>query len=107
MLRAKLMIEELGETLVAMTQKDLVAIADGLADLLVVTFGTALAYGIDIGPVWQAVHKSNMAKLGPDGQPIRREDGKVLKPADWQPPNIKEALIPSGFYDPRYHEPGA
>lgn len=66
---------------------DLVEAADALADINVVAKGSALTLGIDVDAVFEIVHATNMAKLGPDGRPIRREsDGKVLKPAGWQPP---------------------
>jgi predicted HAD superfamily Cof-like phosphohydrolase len=61
-------------------------VAKELADILYVTYGTAAAFGIDIDAVFDIVHASNMSKLGEDGKPIYREDGKVLKG-----PNYKEA----------------
>lgn len=87
-LRVRLMREELDETVVAMADDDLPGIADGLADLIYVSIGTALAYGIPLERVWDAVHAANMAKLGPDGKPIRDAGGKVVKPAGWTPPDI-------------------
>ena len=61
---------------------------DGLADLLYVIFGSAVAWGIDLEPFFNEVHRANMAKLsGP-----KREDGKQLKPEGWQPPAIQEEL---------------
>lgn len=86
------MDEELDETLQAMCRDDLPAIADGLADLIYVALGTAIAYGIDLRPVWSAVHAANMAKIGGP----TREDGKVLKPEGWQPPDIKGILERQG-----------
>jgi len=63
-------------------------IAKELADLLYVVYGTAVSYGINVDEVFDIVHKSNMSKLGPDGKPIYREDGKALKG-----PNYKRAEI--------------
>lgn len=63
-------------------------IAKELADLLYVVYGTAVSYGINIDEIFDAVHKSNMSKLGADGKPIYREDGKALKG-----PNYKKAEI--------------
>lgn len=63
-------------------------VAKELADLLYVTYGTAASFGIDIDKVFKEVHRSNMSKLGEDGKPIYREDGKVLKG-----PNYSEAQI--------------
>lgn len=65
-LRRRLMTEELmgsGELIESMVIKDLVGIADGLADLLYVVFGTAVSYGIPMDQVFGIVHKANMAKL--------------------------------------------
>lgn len=87
-LREKLLREEFGETLEALQAGDLVELADGLADLIVVAIGTALEHGIDLRPVWDEVHRSNMAKKG---GPIR-EDGKQLKPKGWVPPQIEKVL---------------
>lgn len=66
---------------------DLNAAADAIADILYVTFGAAIALGIDIGPVWDIVQRCNMAKAG---GPIR-EDGKRLKPEGWVPPDAEIA----------------
>ena len=71
---------------------DTIEYADALADLVYVCFGAAIEAGIDLNMVLREVHISNMAKLDADGKPIYREDGKVAKPAGWQPPNIKEVL---------------
>jgi len=86
-LRIRLMEEELSELEEALDKKDLVGIADGLADLLYVVFGTALAYGIPIDEVFSIVHKANMAKMGPDGKPMRDAGGKTIKPPGWKSPN--------------------
>jgi predicted HAD superfamily Cof-like phosphohydrolase len=91
-LRVDLIDEEWNETGDAIESEDLVEIADGLADLVVVIYGTALEYGIDLDAVLEEVHASNMAKLGADGKPILRADGKVLKPEGWKPPNIAAVL---------------
>ncbi len=79
LLRESLMGEEFIELREAMRANDLVAIAKEACDLLVVTYGTLVEYGIDADAVFEMVHKSNMSKLGADGKPIHREDGKVLK----------------------------
>ena len=87
-LRQKLMEEELAELKQAMGEADLVGIADGLADLLYVVYGTAVSYGIDIRPIFEEVHRTNMAKVGG----AIRDDGKVLKPDGWLPPKITPLL---------------
>ena len=90
-LRIMLMREELEETINAMNCDDLVEVADGLADLCYVAIGTAVSYGIPLDKVFEEVHRSNMAKA-PGGVVKYREDGKILKPDGWQPPNIKAIL---------------
>ena len=71
---------------------DTVAYADALADLIYVCFGAGIEAGIDLNMVLREVHTSNMSKLGEDGKPIYREDGKVLKGPHYSAPNIKEVL---------------
>ena len=88
LLRGELIIEEIREILDAIDKDDLVKIADGIADSIVVLLGTAVTYGIDMRPVWDEVHKSNMGKKG--GR--LREDGKLLKPKGWKPPEIEKEI---------------
>ena len=66
--------------------------AKELADLVINCFGAAIEAGVDLNMVLRAVHASNMSKLGEDGKPIYREDGKVLKGPNYSAPNIKEVL---------------
>jgi len=87
-LRLSLMDEELAEVREAIMEHDLLSMAKELADLLYVVYGTAAVFGIPIDDVFAEVHRSNMSKLGEDGKPVYREDGKVLKG-----PNYKEADI--------------
>jgi len=87
-LRARLIEEEVGETLRAMTEGNLVGIADGIADSIVVLLGTAVTYGIDMRPIWNAVHETNMAKKGGSIRP----DGKKLKPEGWTHPDIERLI---------------
>lgn|SRR5678816_48561 len=68
-------------------------IADAIVDLIYVLIGRAVCYGVDLRPLWDAVHRANMSKLGPDGKPIRREDGKVIKPEGWKPPDISALIV--------------
>ena len=63
-------------------------IADGCVDLMYVTIGLLISYGIDFRPLWKAVHKANMAKVG--GK--KRQDGKILKPEGWIEPDITSLL---------------
>lgn len=87
-LRATLIMEESTELCEALLEDDAVEIIDGMCDLIYVVLGTAVAYGIDLEPYFDEVHRTNMLKAsGP-----LREDGKRLKPPGWQPPRIDEML---------------
>lgn len=89
----KLRIELLREEYVAAAENgDLVEVADALADMVYVIYGTACEYGLPLDALLAEVHRSNMSKLGPDGQPVRRADGKILKGPDYQPPDIAGVL---------------
>jgi predicted HAD superfamily Cof-like phosphohydrolase len=90
-LRSNLLKEEYNEYLRAEATDDLVEVADALADIIYIVCGTAVSYGIPLDKVFEEVHRSNMAKLV-DGKPLYREDGKVMKPQGWTPPDIKTAL---------------
>ena len=72
--------------------RDTVETADALADLIYVIYGMALETGIDLAAVLAEVQRSNMSKLGADGKPVHREDGKVLKGPDYFPPNVEAVL---------------
>lgn len=87
-LRIDLIKEEVKETISAIENNDLVEIADGLADIIYVTVGAALEFGVPLDRVWDEVQRSNMAKVGGGV----REDGKMLKPEGWTPPDIAKAL---------------
>ena len=66
---------------------------DALIDILVVTIGALHSIGVDTEGAWKEVHGSNMAKIDAGtGVVLRREDGKILKPEGWQPPNLKQHL---------------
>ena len=91
-LRLDLIEEELDELHYAIDNKNMVEIADALGDLLYVVYGAGHAFGIDLDECFKEIHASNMSKLGPDGKPIKREDGKVLKPDTFFPPDLKSIL---------------
>ena len=91
-LRVALLEEEVSEFVSASEKGDLVGIADALADIVYVIYGTALTYGIDLDPVLREVHRSNMSKLGSDGKPLIRDDGKVLKSERYSRPDIASVL---------------
>lgn len=67
-------------------------LADALGDILVVTIGTAIALGFDIEKIMKRIHASNMSKLGADGKPIYRKDGKVMKGPDYFPPYLGDLV---------------
>ena len=91
-LRVDLLVEEVREFADATEQRDLVGIADALADIVYVAYGAAVTYGINLDAALHEVHRSNMSKLDEDGRPVYREDGKVLKSARYTPPDIPAVL---------------
>jgi len=91
-LRIELIAEELEELWDACEKKDLVEIADALTDILYVTYGAGHAFGIDLDKCFTEVQRSNMSKLGEDGKPIYRDDGKVMKGPNYFEPNLKKCL---------------
>jgi len=92
-LRYDLIKEELQELWDAQCQNDLIGVADALTDLLYVVYGAGHAYGIDLDKCFEEVQRSNMSKLGADGKPIYREDGKVLKGPNFFQPNLEAILF--------------
>jgi len=94
LLRYKLMREENEEYLEAANAGDLVEIADALGDMLYILCGTIIEHGMQdkIEEVFEEIQRSNMSKLGADGKPIYREDGKVLKGPNYFKPNIEAIL---------------
>ena len=92
-LRIKLLTEEVQEYAEAARTGDLVEVLDALADIGYILAGTIINHGMqDIyDEAFNEVHRSNMAKLV-DGKVIRREDGKVLKPEGWKPPQLAQFL---------------
>jgi len=93
-LRYNLMKEENEEYLEAAKNNDLVEIADALGDQLYILCGTILRHGLQhkIEDVFSEIQRSNMSKLDADGQPIYREDGKVMKSELYFRPNIQKIL---------------
>ena len=93
-LRIKLLEEELEEYKLASAAGDIVAVADALTDLAYVLFGTYVTHGLQdsADALFDEVHRSNMSKLDQDGRPIYREDGKVLKSAQFSEPDLGAIL---------------
>lgn len=94
LLRYELMREENEEYLEAANNNDLVEVADALGDMLYILCGTIIEHGMQykIEEVFNEIQRSNMSKLGEDGKPIYREDGKVLKGPNYFKPKIQEIL---------------
>ena len=94
LLRHRLMAEENDEYLEAACQGDVVEVADALGDQLYILAGTMMRHGMQdvIARVFREIQASNMSKLGPNGEPILREDGKVMKGPDYFRPDIAGIL---------------
>lgn len=96
-LRHDLIEEEATEFYDACIQQDPLGAIDALCDLLYVTYGAAVAMGVDLEPFWNEVQRANMEKCsGP-----KREDGKQLKPEGWRPPNHRDVFRKIYNRDPR------
>ena len=93
-LRFDLLKEKNKEYINAAKNGDMVEVADALGDLMYILFGTIMKHGMQhkIVEVFEEIQKSNMSKLGEDGKPIYREDGKVLKGPNYFKPDIKSIL---------------
>ncbi|WP_320815561.1 nucleoside triphosphate pyrophosphohydrolase family protein [Flavobacterium sp.] len=93
-LRFELMREENEEYLEAVRNNDIVETADALGDMLYILCGTILEHGLQhkIEEVFDEIQNSNMSKLGVNGKPIYREDGKVMKGPEYFKPNFEEIL---------------
>lgn len=88
-LRVECIREEFEDELIpAVESEDLVETVDALVDILYFTYGSLIELGVDADAAFAEVHKANMSKLGSDGKPIYREDGKVMKGPNYSPPNI-------------------
>lgn len=92
-LYVNLIDEEHGELHEAIAENDRVEQLDALVDILVVTIGAINSMGADGEGAWREVMRTNFAKVDPEtGKVRRREDGKVLKPTNWQPPKLENFL---------------
>lgn len=87
-LRHSILIEEVNELQSATTPVDAL---DAITDILYVLLGTAHAYGLGdkLQAAFNEVHRSNMTKVMPDGKVLKREDGKIIKPDTYEPPNLQ------------------
>ena len=91
-LRNTLLLDEVEECIFATIDGKRADILDALADTITVCIGTALLYGFDIDEAMARVHESNMSKLGADGKPIYRADGKILKGDEFVPPYLDDLV---------------
>ena len=94
-LRFNLMKEENEEYLQAAQDQDLIEIGDALGDMLYILCGTIIAHGFQdkIESIFDEIQRSNMSKLGADGKPIFRKDGKVMKGPNYFKPDLKKILV--------------
>ena len=94
MLRYNLGKEELDEYIVAAGEEDLIEVLDALADQLYIIFGTICKHGLQnhIEKAFDLVHENNMSKLGPNGEAVIREDGKIVKPEGFKKVELKDIL---------------
>ena len=104
-LRISLINEELEELKKAISDKNILEVADALTDILYVAYGAGHAFGIDLDKCFKEVQDSNMSKLGEDGKPIYNEHGKVMKGPKYFKPDLSKFLkqnylsYPWRFYD--------
>jgi len=89
-LRLDLIEEEVQELRDGLGNQDLLEIADALTDILYVVYGAGHSFGIDLDDCFNEVHRSNMTKLGEDGRPLYRDDGKVMKGPNYEEPDLKQ-----------------
>ena len=92
-LRLDLITEEVQELRDGLGKNSMLEIADALTDILYVVYGAGHAFGIDLDECFNEVHRSNMTKLGEDGRPLYRDDGKVMKGPNYEDPNLEQFLI--------------
>ena len=85
-LRLDLIEEEVQELRDGLGRSSLLEVADALTDILYVVYGAGHSFGIDLDDCFNEVHRSNMTKLGEDGRPMYRDDGKVMKGPNYEEP---------------------
>ncbi|MEU4154669.1 pyrophosphohydrolase domain-containing protein [Streptomyces sp. NPDC026659] len=95
--RGELLAEEAAEVAEVAVEGPLDHLAQELADVVYVAYGTALVHGIDLDEVIAEIHRANMSKLGPGGEILRREDGKVLKGDHYRAPDVSAVLRRQGW----------
>ena len=103
-LRVSLIDEEAEEFKLAAADGNMVEMADALGDLLYVVYGAAISLGIDLEPVLEEIHRSNMSKAHLDGSVSRRDDGKVIKAPTYSPACVLDELKKQGWVDPSWND---
>jgi predicted HAD superfamily Cof-like phosphohydrolase len=89
----KLILEEVSELQTAVDDNDLVEQLDALIDIMVVTVGAVQSLGVDGEGAWKEVMSTNFAKIDSlTGRVRKREDGKILKPVGWRPPELSKYI---------------
>ena len=91
-LRISLINEELEELKKAISENNIIEVADALTDILYVVYGAGHSFGIDLDKCFKEVQDSNMSKLGEDGKPIYNEHGKVMKGPKYFKPDLSKFL---------------
>ena len=91
-LSISLINEELEELKTAISNNDILEVADALTDILYVTYGAGHSFGINLDKCFNEVQQSNMSKLGDDGKPIYNDQGKVMKGPKYFKPNLSKFL---------------
>ena len=92
-LRLDLIEEEVQELRDGLGRSSLLEVADALTDILYVVYGAGHAFGIDLDDCFHEVHRSNMTKLGEDGRPMYRDDGKVMKGPNYEEPDLAQFIL--------------
>ena len=92
-LRVDLIEVELNELKEAIKNNDIVEVADALTDILYVTYGAGHSFGVNLDKCFDEVQRSNMSKLGEDGNPIYNDSGKVMKGPNYSVPNLKKIIV--------------
>ena len=92
-LRLDLIQEEVQELRDGLGKRSILEVADALTEILYVVYGAGHAFGIDLDDCFNEVHSSNMTKLGADGRPLYRDDGKVMKGPNYREPDLTPFVI--------------
>ena len=95
--RGELLAEEAAEVAEVSVTGPLDKLAHELADVVYVAYGTALVHGVDLDAVIAEIHRSNMTKIGSNGEISRRADGKVLKGEHYEVPDVSGVLRKQGW----------